>query len=163
MIILLFWHLCDAKYIEEKDPGKRYMITWKSTSEIKNSIVIGYILSFVHVGLECDETSTGLGRVGGPDACQVKAHSKPWMVYLSRGCGGTMISKRVVLSAAHCICKVLWGSVTQPAGECNGWVGQTVIVGEHDTEKIEDGDQKFEIEMALAHKAWTGIRYLIVF
>ena len=133
---------------------------------------------FIKLDLDCVKASNA--RVGGPNACQVKPHSKPWIVSLgvetSGGnhhfCGGTLISKRVVLTAAHCICKCncqsdpecIWMSQffgckkgLEPAGQCTGWKGKYVTVGEHDTENpFEAGDQKIKIKNAVAHKYWNG-------
>ena len=108
--------------------------------------------------MECDVApgKASAGRVGGPDACQVKPNSKPWMVKIPE-CGGALISKRVVLTAAHCIClNPLVPTGFDPAGKCKFWKNKNVTVGEHDTNTAEVGDQVINIANAIAHKDWTG-------
>ena len=64
------------------------------------------------------------------------------------GCGGALITKRVVLTAAHCI------KEAHIRGDTN------VTVGEHDYKKVDDGDQVIAVKSAKIHEKWPGIRAL---
>ena len=90
--------------------------------------------------------------VGGPDACIVKPHSKPWavrftiitpngtIIHEGTSCGGTLISKNLVLTAAHC------------------GVGQgrhAAMVGEHDVENRYD-QQIIGIEREINYPNYKG-------
>ena len=77
--------------------------------------------------MECEKTKKRI--LESEYSCQVKPHSKPWIVNYG-GCWGTLIGKRVVLTALH----------------CTTFVGQWVSIGDHDKSTEEEGEQRIKIK-----------------
>ena len=95
-----------------------------------------------------------IGRIGGPKACEVKPNSKPWIVRLIpdrklmeiSGCGGTLVSRRMVLTAAHCVWNFVNGTISSVAG---------VVVGDHSKFKIDKGEKFIETSRILLHEKFN--------
>ena len=99
----------------------------------------------------------------------MQPHSKPWIVALKSKeynnktgyygrvtCAGTLITSRLVLTAAHCICHPTKNPRMNSELNCTRWRNCIAIVGEHDIKYTDDDEQALEIESAEVHKKWTG-------
>jgi len=93
------------------------------------------ILSAIFIGL-CSSASSDTKIVGGQEA---DAHSMPYMVSFG-GCGGTILSSRWILSAAHCF----YGS-SPP---------DTLDIGVHD---IDHSGKSYEVESVHLHSGYDSI------
>ena len=57
-------------------------------------------ISFLENQLQCDNVQRINSRIGGPDSCIVKPHSKPWMAKLILSDRGSIVDKVRVISEA---------------------------------------------------------------
>ena len=126
------------------------------------------------LGLECEMAHTPLNKSESEiesrireseDSCQVKAHSKPWVVRLivanALMCGGTLIGTTTVVTAAHCVCT---GNIFKGNLKCTNqldqWEETRLIMGDHDRTKTDCQDQQcFRVRLAQPHKDWNGNVY----
>ena len=119
------------------------------------------------LGLDCEEDYRKIRE--SAESCQVKPHSKPWIVYLSEktlSCGGTLIGKKTVLTASHCICPKDSNNPLVPDQfvknpHCTLWKTMTAVLGEHDRTNTnckdsKDNEQCIKIQHGEAHPKWNG-------
>ena len=123
----------------------------------------------VFLGLDCDTSRDSVdNRIGGPNSCRVKPHSKPWIVRLNHEgkphnmkghtCGGSLISTNVILTAAHCVCTFEELITIFEGGplNCIGWKSQVAFIGDHDIMK-EEGEQIIGFKYMTFHPNFIGM------
>merc|ERR1711962_479358 len=86
-------------------------------------------------------------RILGGEETEVNEY--PWQVFISTGCGGSLISDNWVLTAAHCVDR--------------GWIGQKLKVwlGEHDTTDAEEADEiEMDVAEVIIHEKYNSSKIL---
>ncbi|KAI4879229.1 hypothetical protein NFI96_012111 [Prochilodus magdalenae] len=87
------------------------------------------------------------GIVGGKE---VKPHSRPFMVSVQHNrqhlCGGMLIRKDFVLTAAHCL---------KTEQEHNSRIPGEVVLGAHNIKKTEPSQQRIQVRKTIRHPDYT--------
>ncbi|KAI4891454.1 hypothetical protein NFI96_031879 [Prochilodus magdalenae] len=85
-------------------------------------------------------------KVGIVNGTEAKPHSRPYMVSIQRYgihiCGGFLVSKRFVMTAAHC-----WNRISI----------LTAVLGAHDLSDPKDGSIRMQVETYYVHPWYKGV------
>ena len=64
-------------------------------------------------------------------------------------CGGTLIGRRIVLTAAHCVCFKRRGDGLMICNDADG-----VVVGDHSRIKVDKGEKFIETSRIIVHEKY---------